>query len=255
VLSYRPNEIWSEQYAEWIEKADTKHDVPGADVYRHYLDVLQIAPEHVVLDLGVGTGRLLLDLTARARFVCGMDISKAMITRAKRWLGAGVGLVLGDAQRLPFAAESFDHIVAWAVWENIPDQRLALYEAARVLRPGGRLLLSSKNLTNARCLRLAWWRVKGNLVRMFWRWARERPSVVRMFPNRLRAKFEQAVRRVDIPQYPTLWPAFVLRACNLGMRLKLLHKFTGAGLDDDCRAPDRAWTHQQLIAVFEKARA
>lgn len=92
-----------------------------------------------MLDLGVGTGRLLPDLTERGKFVCGMDISRAVLTHARKRAGPHASFVLGDAQRLPFAAESFDRVVAWAVWENIPDQRLALAEAVRVLRPRGRL--------------------------------------------------------------------------------------------------------------------
>lgn len=96
-----------------------------------------------VLEIGVGTGRNLpcypadVDLT-------GIELSPAMLTRARaraEQLGRPVDLRVGDAQRLPFADASFDTVLATLTLCSIPDDVTAVAEMARVLRPGGRLVL------------------------------------------------------------------------------------------------------------------
>jgi len=250
--AHSAEEIWGEHYVEHIEKADAQGEVPGAAVYREYLEALGISPCHAVLDLGVGTGRLLPDLLSRGGFVCGMDLSMTMMRRAQERLGDRAVLVQGDAQQLPFADASFDRIVAWAVWENIPDQRRALAEAARLLRPDGRLLFTTKNLTSWHSLRLAWRRVKQAWVREFWRRACRHPGLVRLVPRALAAKCERVVERREVPQYPTLWPALRATARRLGLELALLDKYSDTMLVGEARLPAGAWRHRQFVVVFEK---
>ena len=253
MLDRHPEEIWGQTYADaWIERAEAEGTVPGADVYRQYLDRLDIGPHHAVLDLGVGTGRLLPELLRRGGRVCGMDISTVMMSRVRERLGRQAPLVNGDAQCLPFADGSFDRIVAWAMWENVPDQRRALSEVARVLRPGGRLLFTSKSLMNPRSLQLAWRRVQQGLVRRLWRWACRRPAVVRVLPRWLRGKCERVAARTEVPQYPTLWPTFARAARRLGLSVTLLDKFASGTLCDEVRLPNRTHFHQQFVAVLEK---
>ncbi len=95
-----------------------------------------------VLEIAVGTGRN-LDAYPRGVRLIGIDLSPAMLGLAKaraRQLGADVDLQLGDAQALSFAAESFDTVVVTLALCAVPDDRRAIHEAARVLRPGGRLV-------------------------------------------------------------------------------------------------------------------
>jgi len=95
-----------------------------------------------VLEVGVGTGRNLDAYPAGVRLI-GIDLSPAMLglARAKaRQLGVDVDLQLGDAQALSFASESFDTVVVTLALCAVPDDRQAIHEAARVLRPGGRLV-------------------------------------------------------------------------------------------------------------------
>lgn len=92
-----------------------------------------------VLDLGVGTGRLLAQLVARgARTAIGIDISAAMLAAAAR---KQLAVVRADAHRLPFAPSSFDAIVAGGGVFRYLDTEPALVECARVLAPGGTLAI------------------------------------------------------------------------------------------------------------------
>lgn len=88
-----------------------------------------------VLELGCGTGRLLTRVDAPVRV--GIDISRAMLERAPRDLQR----IVGDAHALPFAAHSFDVVLAGKGVFRYLDERAAFLECARVLRPGGRLAL------------------------------------------------------------------------------------------------------------------
>jgi ubiquinone/menaquinone biosynthesis C-methylase UbiE len=96
-----------------------------------------------VLEVAVGTGRNLPFYPPGIRLV-GIDLTPAMlgIARARaRGLGMNVALLEGDAQALPFADASFDTVVCTLALNAIPDDRAAIAEMYRVLRPGGRLLL------------------------------------------------------------------------------------------------------------------
>lgn len=87
-----------------------------------------------VLELGVGTGRLLAQVRAPVRV--GVDVAPAMLAQAR---GRGLLLALADGERLPFADRTFDAVVAGKGVLRYLDPGRALAEAARVLRPGGAL--------------------------------------------------------------------------------------------------------------------
>lgn len=98
-----------------------------------------------ILDIGSGAGQIVQHLLkyadADARIV-GVDFSFAMLRRARARLKSNwPRLVVGDMTRLPFADESFDRLTCGYVIEHLPDARPGLAEMARVMRPGGRLLL------------------------------------------------------------------------------------------------------------------
>jgi ubiquinone/menaquinone biosynthesis C-methylase UbiE len=96
-----------------------------------------------VLEVAIGTGRN-LPYYPRDRRLTGIDLTPAMLTLARdraRALGVAAALLVADAQALPFAAASFDSVVCTLGLNAIPDDRAAVAEMYRVLRPGGRLVL------------------------------------------------------------------------------------------------------------------
>lgn len=97
----------------------------------------------VVLEVGVGTG-LNLALYPDNVTLTGIDLSAAMLAIARtraEGLGRTPDLREADAQALPFADASFDTVTCTLSLCTIPDDRRAVAEMWRVLRPGGRLLL------------------------------------------------------------------------------------------------------------------
>ncbi|HXF67709.1 MAG TPA: class I SAM-dependent methyltransferase [Burkholderiales bacterium] len=99
----------------------------------------------VLLD-GVGTGLDLPWLPPAHRYV-GLDLTRAMLARAVRRAGGlEFDAVQGDSLALPFRDACFDHAVLHLILAVVPDAARALAEAARVVRPGGSLLVFDKFL-------------------------------------------------------------------------------------------------------------
>lgn len=91
------------------------------------------------LDLGCGTGAVLGELARRGP-ATGLDRSPLALAYSRR---RGLArLVRGDAEALPFGAETFDAIVSLDLFEHLASDRAGIGEAFRVLRPGGVLVLS-----------------------------------------------------------------------------------------------------------------
>ena len=106
-------------------------------------------PSHgglTVLIDGIGTGLDLPLLPAAHRYL-GLDLTRAMLNQAPPRRGAlDLTLVQGDSQCLPFRAAAFDIVVMHLILAIVPDPARALREVARVLKPGGRVLLLDKFL-------------------------------------------------------------------------------------------------------------
>ena len=101
-----------------------------------------------VLDAGCGTGNFSLKMAALGATVEGVDLSAPMIGYAKEKAQASsyadqLHFQVGDLYDLPFADESFDAVLSMAAFEFINEDRRALEEFMRVVKPGGRVLIGT----------------------------------------------------------------------------------------------------------------
>jgi SAM-dependent methyltransferase len=113
-----------------------------------------------ILDAGCGNGRYSLYLLRTAdpdATLTAFDLSEKMLERARRRLRSDrVTFAAADLTKLPYPDAAFDAAVCGWVLEHLPDPRPGLRELARVLRPGGKLLLmcTEDTFTGAWCSRL-----------------------------------------------------------------------------------------------------
>ncbi len=124
-----------------------------------------VRPGEKLLDIGCGGGRVaeICD-DCKVEYV-GVDLSEQMIERSKKEF-PGKEFHLADMQFLPFEDGSVDHIIAVASFHHLPDEatRLrALSEMARVVNPGGTIMLLNWNLLQPRFWPLRWNSVKARL--------------------------------------------------------------------------------------------
>jgi ubiquinone/menaquinone biosynthesis C-methylase UbiE len=98
-----------------------------------------------VLDVGCGTGYLLRRLAGRvpqALELCGIDAAPAMIETARAMAAdRRMNFATGTAEELPYPEHTFDLVVSTTSFDHWADQRAGLAECARVLVPGGHLVL------------------------------------------------------------------------------------------------------------------
>lgn len=129
-----------------------------------------------VLDVGTGDGAFAMAAAGRGALVTGVDPDPAMLAAAAaRARAMGVDLQLGDGlvERLPFADGAVDLVFAVTVLCFVADADAAVREMARVLRPGGRLVLGELNRWSSWAA-LRW--AKGLVGNRTWRSARFRTA-------------------------------------------------------------------------------
>ena len=134
-------DAWSRVYDfPWVQRA----------TYRPIHDAVLRALAEVgmrrVLDIGCGTGQLAARIKQERPVteVVGCDFSAGMLSRASA-RRHDVDWIRGDAGCLPFHDGTFDAVTSTEAFHWFPDQRAALSEFFRVLKPGGRLLLAMVN--------------------------------------------------------------------------------------------------------------
>jgi phosphatidylethanolamine/phosphatidyl-N-methylethanolamine N-methyltransferase len=113
---------------------------------RHAIDVLAVRRGERVLIVGVGTGAD-LPLLPEGIFVTGIDLSPEMLSKAQNKLSnfrATIELILGDAQTLLVAANSYDVVILNLILSVVPNGRACFQSTLRALKPGGRIVVFDK---------------------------------------------------------------------------------------------------------------
>ena len=161
----------SKQYDRWSKFYDRTFGVLLKKRLQRSIAELRLKPGQRVLDLGVGTG-VTLDHYPPGVRVVGADLSPGMLAQAQRKVRQlsleSMHLVQADALRPPFAEGSFDHILITHVISVVSDPTALLRWAARLVRPGGRIVLvnhfrsdcrvlgSIEKALNPLCVKLGW---------------------------------------------------------------------------------------------------
>jgi ubiquinone/menaquinone biosynthesis C-methylase UbiE len=99
-----------------------------------------------ILDVGCGTGVMSAKLAGTGRVVLGVDLSAAMVARARLRRDTNLDFLQADAENLPLESASFDAVVNLISFHHYPHPDKAISEFHRVLRPGGKLVLIAFDL-------------------------------------------------------------------------------------------------------------
>jgi demethylmenaquinone methyltransferase/2-methoxy-6-polyprenyl-1,4-benzoquinol methylase len=105
--------------------------------------LLALASGHVLLDAAGGTGRVASLFAASAGRVVVCDASPRMLEQARK---KGLETVQAELEALPFADATFDRILLVDAFHHVKDQRIALRELLRVLKPSGRLVIEEPDV-------------------------------------------------------------------------------------------------------------
>ena len=99
-----------------------------------------------LLDAGGGTGRITSQLRSFAGNVVLLDRSQPMLRQAQ---AKGLSALQSDVNRLPFADDQFDRVVVVDALHHFANQRAAIGELVRVVKPGGRLVIEEPDIALA----------------------------------------------------------------------------------------------------------
>lgn len=141
-------------YNEWHARVHGAESPNETLLQQWHLDALALAGNlkglHV-LEVGCGAGDFSIHLAQSGASVVGTDFSPTAVELAAAKAAAQKSeaqFQVADAQGLPFADASFDMILSCECLEHVPDPKAALAEMFRVLKPGGRLVLTTENYSN-----------------------------------------------------------------------------------------------------------
>lgn len=136
--------------ATWDDER-THPDTQDRGTFQHHVARYEFALQQMrggerVLETGCGVGYGTQMLSGRSQFTIGVDYSGPALARAREKHPApNLGYARMDCRQLALAGQSFDLIVSFEMFEHLERSSDYLRECRRVLRPGGRLILSTPN--------------------------------------------------------------------------------------------------------------
>ncbi|HZQ81574.1 MAG TPA: methyltransferase domain-containing protein [Gaiellaceae bacterium] len=210
------------------------------------IDAAGVAAGQTVLDIATGTGNVAL-LAARAGAdVTGLDLTPELFDTARRRadaLGVTVDWVEGDAEALPFADASFDHVFSAFGIQFAPRHECAAEELTRVCKPGGAVVLAN-------------WTPEGQVGELFRIMSRYLPPppdfasppalwgneehVRSLLGEERELTFERANAEV---RFDSAEDYVAFMETSYGPTIKARERLTGEGRWDDCR--------RELVAMME----
>ncbi len=137
-------DTWTEKYERWFA-------TPVGQLVKRYesdllLALLDPLPDESILDVGCGIGIFTQDILGRGARVTGVDVSLPMLSKAiDRFGEADFTGLCADMNNLPFADDSFDKVYAMTVIEFAADAGRVVAELDRVVRKGGRVVVTTLN--------------------------------------------------------------------------------------------------------------
>jgi SAM-dependent methyltransferase len=203
-------EQWRRRFERYATRHQPEHLVSGWSpmglrqrvvVFERLLDEGLLEPDARVLELGCGAGTYVRLLGKRGHDVVGLDYSLPTLGRAMAADPSRLGRYLaGEAYRLPFEPATFEAVVCIGVFQSLREPGQALAEMARVLGPGGVLLVETLNPWNPLAM-----------ARRLTALARGRPSLLhycapRLIERLMSANGVRPARRVSVVLPPRSLP-------------------------------------------------
>ncbi len=130
------------------ERLDSKSGLSKNNLTEHLARYGQVPgnTEAIILDIGCGSGHGSSLLAKKFKKVYGVDVAEDAIAYAKKnWATLNAEFMVGSGTAIPFADKTFDAVAAFEVFEHIEKWGLFLQEIKRVLKPGGKLYMSTPN--------------------------------------------------------------------------------------------------------------
>jgi SAM-dependent methyltransferase len=129
--------LWGTDPRAWADLAEA-HNQP---LFEAVLDAAKVSPGTRLLDVGCGSGLTLMLAQERGAISTGLDVSPGLLQIARDRL-PDADLRAGDMEYLPFGDATFDAVTGVNTFQFAGNPQKALHEAARVTRPGGRVVAS-----------------------------------------------------------------------------------------------------------------
>ena len=164
-LEERLRTQWTKAAQDWIDK-DHVHRTGFLDSWM--LGVLGDVSGKNVIDIGCGEGRFCRMLSERGATVTGVDLTEALIERARVLGSDKETYLLGDAENLEGVDDdAFDLAVSYIVLVDLLDYHRSIREAYRVLRPGGRFVVCNVHPMRTASINNAGW-IRDNSRKLFY---------------------------------------------------------------------------------------